>query len=238
MRAPAIAALALCAATTSWAGPKEDARAAYDAGVEAYRALRYLEAASKFEAAYALDPDPGFLFNIAQSYRLGRSCKKAIEYYDRFSQAVPNPPEPEALQRYRYEAVTCASSEPAPAPRTRVVERDVPFVRRWTTWAIPAGASAGVAIVFAVVGARAKSKVDEIRDCGVVQQENCPFTYADALRWETRGKRDNLISYIALGATGGFAVTAVIMKVTEPARFVVVPDVGPDQVGLSITGRL
>ncbi len=34
-------------------------------------------AAERFELAYELDPDPAYLFNLAQAYRLGNVCAKS-----------------------------------------------------------------------------------------------------------------------------------------------------------------
>ena len=224
----------LCVATTVWAGPKpkEDAAATFQQGAEAYGAGRYLEAAAKFEAAYALDPDPAYLFNIAQAYRLAQSCKRAVKYYDRFTAAVPNPPDPEALGRYRREAEVCAANPAPQTPATRVVERPVPRIRRWTTWVVPAGISAGVALGFGIDGVLAHRRRDTIiSDSGANR-------FQDAKDEDARYHRDFLVLDVALVATGAFAVTAVVMMSTEPSTFVVVPVVGAEQVGLSISGRL
>src|SRR5688500_16608759 len=101
MLARALLLVSLCTTSSSWATPSDDARTAYQAATTAYANGRYGDAAERFKEAYSLDPDPGYLFNIAQAYRLGQLCANAVDYYDRFLAAVPDPPERDAVVRYR-----------------------------------------------------------------------------------------------------------------------------------------
>jgi hypothetical protein len=63
---------------------KDAARSEWRRGTTAYDLGRYEEAASHYEAAYTLVQDPGFLFNIAQSYRMGGRLSQALERYRAF----------------------------------------------------------------------------------------------------------------------------------------------------------
>lgn len=53
-------------------------------GNTAYNLGRFDEAADQFSKAYEAWPQPEFLYNIAQSYRLGGNCKQALHFYKRF----------------------------------------------------------------------------------------------------------------------------------------------------------
>jgi tetratricopeptide (TPR) repeat protein len=56
----------------------------YTKGDTAYNLGRYADAADWFTKAYEAWPQPEFLYNIAQSYRLGGNCKQALHFYKRF----------------------------------------------------------------------------------------------------------------------------------------------------------
>lgn len=53
-------------------------------GNTAYNLGHFGEAADLFSKAYEAWPQPEFLYNIAQSYRLGLNCKQALHFYKRF----------------------------------------------------------------------------------------------------------------------------------------------------------
>ena len=53
-------------------------------GNTAYNLGHFDDAADQFSKAYEAWPQPEFLYNIAQSYRLGLHCKQALHFYKRF----------------------------------------------------------------------------------------------------------------------------------------------------------
>lgn len=55
-----------------------------DKGKKAYNLGRFDEATELFSKAYEAWPQPEYLYNIAQSYRLGGNCKQALYLYKRF----------------------------------------------------------------------------------------------------------------------------------------------------------
>jgi hypothetical protein len=61
-----------------------EAEGFYKEGDKAYNLGRYEDAAGWFIKAYEAWPLPEFLYNIAQSYRLGGNCKQALHFYKRF----------------------------------------------------------------------------------------------------------------------------------------------------------
>jgi hypothetical protein len=64
--------------------PEQVAEQYFNQGNTAYNLARYDEAAAAFTKAYEALPLPEFLYNIAQSYRLGGNCKQALHFYKRF----------------------------------------------------------------------------------------------------------------------------------------------------------
>lgn len=115
-------ALLLCTASLAAAQPaKTAATAAYKEGQQRYAAGEYRAAAAKFTEAYAADPDPVYLFNIAQAYRFARDCREAARYYRQFLTVVEHPPNADRIRRYLDEMDGCVRREstvapPAPAP--------------------------------------------------------------------------------------------------------------------------
>lgn len=89
-------------------------------GQQRYAAGEYLTAAEKFVAAYELDPDPAYLFNIAQAYRLGNACAKAAKYYREFLGAVSSAPNLAKVQQYIEQSDACAKTQ-QPLPTEPVI---------------------------------------------------------------------------------------------------------------------
>jgi tetratricopeptide (TPR) repeat protein len=86
-------AVALLAATLAWSAPAsgdpaEGARL-YAEGAQLYAGGKYREAADSFRRAYEADPLPRYLYNQAQSERLGGDCAAAVGHYQRFLELAP-----------------------------------------------------------------------------------------------------------------------------------------------------
>lgn len=82
-------ALALCgfAPRVAWAADaaaKAAASKAYKNGTTAYQEARYDDAIAQYQAGYQAVPQPVFLFNIAQAYRLSNRAEQALEFYQRY----------------------------------------------------------------------------------------------------------------------------------------------------------
>jgi len=60
---------------------RQDARRHYDRATAAFGLGKYEEAATEYEAAFDLKPDPALLYNAAQAYRLAGRAPRAIELY-------------------------------------------------------------------------------------------------------------------------------------------------------------
>jgi tetratricopeptide (TPR) repeat protein len=104
----------LAVATRAHAEP--DAKAVYAEGEKLYAAGRYLDAAEKFRAAYELDPDPAYLFNVAQAYRFGEDCTDSADYYHRFLAKVTSPPNAAKIAAWADEQDACAKKLAATKP--------------------------------------------------------------------------------------------------------------------------
>lgn len=86
------------------AAPDPRARAAYEAGVDHFKAKRYAEAIGEFTRAQRMDPSPILLFNIARAFedwaRESGEWDKyadALEYYRLYLEAAPNAPDAKAV---------------------------------------------------------------------------------------------------------------------------------------------
>jgi tetratricopeptide (TPR) repeat protein len=105
-------------AVASRAHAERDAKAVYADGEKLYAAGRYLDAAEKFRTAYGIDPDPAYLFNVAQAYRFGEDCAKSAEFYHQFLAKVPSPPNAAKIVAWADEQEACARQLAAAKPVT------------------------------------------------------------------------------------------------------------------------
>jgi tetratricopeptide (TPR) repeat protein len=64
--------------------PKARADALSDEAVQKFEAKEYDAAVALFEDAYAIDPQPNYLFNIGRVYEEKGDLEKAVEFYQRF----------------------------------------------------------------------------------------------------------------------------------------------------------
>jgi tetratricopeptide (TPR) repeat protein len=108
-----------CMLALAVAGPSRESKAAIARAEEHFLAEEYDQASVAFAEAYALDPDPKFLYARAQAERLHGDCATAVDLYERF--LATDPPEPAsteaALNRERCQELLAAErTPPAPPP--------------------------------------------------------------------------------------------------------------------------
>ena len=87
------AALALVLALTASAAAEtnvEQARGHFKQGKAFQDAGVYERAAEEYKLAYAADPRPEMLFNIAQAYRLAKLAVQALDYFKQYLDKQPN----------------------------------------------------------------------------------------------------------------------------------------------------
>jgi tetratricopeptide (TPR) repeat protein len=82
MKTAAIAILIAALETSALAAPT--AEDLYNQGQTAYDKADYPTAIADWQQSYKLSGASGLLFNLAQAYRLGGQCKKALFTYQRF----------------------------------------------------------------------------------------------------------------------------------------------------------
>lgn len=126
MKALALTCLVLFAATAFAQPNKVEAERAYTYGQSLYLEEDFVGAAHHFKRAYELDPDPVYLFNIAQAYRLGKKCKESSEYYNRFLVEAPQAPNEAAVRSYIVEVDACAQAQAIPTVAPAPIEPPSP----------------------------------------------------------------------------------------------------------------
>jgi tetratricopeptide (TPR) repeat protein len=87
----------------------------YERGVSAYRNARYDEAIEAFNRAYAVDPAPILVFNIAQAYWKKSDRQPALEAYRRYLILDPSAPN-RAQVETRIQELTGTAPALAPSP--------------------------------------------------------------------------------------------------------------------------
>ncbi|MGE0867849.1 MAG: hypothetical protein AB7P03_04780 [Kofleriaceae bacterium] len=146
------------------AGPSADAAAEFAKGSAAYQALRYGEAAERFEAAYRLDPDPSYLFNAAQAYRLARACAKAKAVFDQFLALTAESRHDDKVMLYVDDAAACAAEQERLLAAARVGD---PRTGRTKRIAGVATAVTGVGLLATgtYLALRARSRSEDFDEC-------------------------------------------------------------------------
>jgi tetratricopeptide (TPR) repeat protein len=94
VRSPRTAAVSLlllaCLARPAAAASGKDAKRIYEEATAAFGLGKYAVAAEKYEAAFAIRPDPALLYNAAQSYRLAGNKPRALELYRNYVRLYPD----------------------------------------------------------------------------------------------------------------------------------------------------
>jgi tetratricopeptide (TPR) repeat protein len=80
----ALAVLAVLAPTVASADKISDAKEHYKQGTAAYALGKYAEAATHYEAAFELSPDPALLYNAAQAHRIAGNKQRALTLYQSY----------------------------------------------------------------------------------------------------------------------------------------------------------
>jgi hypothetical protein len=110
---------------------------------------------------------------------------------------------------------------PPPAPRT-------PILRRWVTWAIPAGLAAGATGFLFVDAKLAHDRLDDIL-------AGSSMHYLDEAEEERRRWRGHTISaWVGVGVTAALATTAIVMATHRPQAVRVTPSVGSDHASVQL----
>jgi Tetratricopeptide repeat len=79
-----LAVVIVMAGAAADAGPLDEAKQHYQRGLAAYALGNYTQAASEYEQAFAIQPDPALLYNAAQAYRLSGNSTRALFLYQNY----------------------------------------------------------------------------------------------------------------------------------------------------------
>lgn len=212
-------------------------------GTAFYQQRDYRRAIERFIQAYAMDPDPNLLFNIARSYERLGEVDAAIEKYEQFlntpgadasgrsraqesvralreSKSASSAAPPAASQG---EAAAPASSSGASAPAQEDGGRSM------LPWVVLGGG-----VVFTTVGVSlyllGASDHNEVTDARGYGEANAvvPMTRAEAEDLVSSGDTKKLLGGIGLGVGGALLTTYVILLATSGSSS------GPDDVAFAV----
>ncbi|MET0409653.1 MAG: tetratricopeptide repeat protein [Polyangiaceae bacterium] len=219
-------------------------------GTAFYQQRDYRRAIERFIQAYAIDPDPNLLFNVARSYERLGEVDAAIEKYEQFL----NTPGADASGRSRAQESLRAlrESKSAPAPAASHSGEPVPAASSATSapdasagpsllpWVVLGGG-----VVFTTVGVSlyllGASDHNEVTDARGYGQADAvvPMTRAEAEDLVSSGDTKKLIGGIGLGLGGALLTTYVILLATgsssssEDVAFAVAPTSGGARMSLA-----
>jgi tetratricopeptide (TPR) repeat protein len=107
--------------------PQEQAQAKFAEGKSHYDLAEWDEAVAAFKEAYRLDPDPLFLFNVAQSYRQKGDCSNARTFYKTYLREAPDAYNREKVEK-RIEEMNACAKEPEPEPEVVPEKQPDPII--------------------------------------------------------------------------------------------------------------
>jgi tetratricopeptide (TPR) repeat protein len=199
----------------------------YATGQRLYAAHDYLGAAKHFEAAYKLDPDPAYLFNIAQAYRLGDDCAHAAEWYQRFLDRAQDPPNAAEVRTQLEQQRACAKQKallapksppppPPPPARSTAAARDPK-----RTYAYVAGGVGVAALAVAGVFTWDGNYLANAREERCNADHPCDDPIFED--YEHRGKRANIIAATSYAVGGAALAGGVALYLLSRSRLAVVP---------------
>ncbi|MGE5183307.1 MAG: tetratricopeptide repeat protein [Acidobacteriota bacterium] len=90
---------------------QDQAQALYAEGARHYTLREYPQAIDAFKHAYALFPEPTFLFDIAQAYRLLGDCDNAAGFYRNYIHAKPDADDRDQADKLATDMEACAADQ-------------------------------------------------------------------------------------------------------------------------------
>jgi tetratricopeptide (TPR) repeat protein len=220
--------MVLLASSVAIAQPEKiKAEAAARDGQQRYQAGEYQLAAERFELAYELDPDPAYLFNLAQAYRLGNQCAKSAAAYRKLLGIVSSGPNVAKVEQYVQQMDACAKTQapvtptapPPPVEESRPVPPPLPVAKKGNAPFLYAGIGVTtLGVVALAVGGLAMKKVADLeaereRVCVPSCTWSAVKARADALDADGhRYQRRMLIGYIGGGLAVGAGIALILLS--------------------------
>jgi tetratricopeptide (TPR) repeat protein len=232
-------ALGALAATAARADSAK-ATAYFEKGTRLYQVGEYERALVEFKAGHVEEPDPSFLFNIAQCHRQMGQPKEAITFYKRFLSLSPDTPmrgdverkikELEEESRKQAEVAPAPpplATRPAPSPAAPL--QPVPEVEtrqsasgassRWPLW-LGAAVTLGLAAAATTMTLTTNSRYNDLRETCARTTEGCSNSQISDIR--NRGRAINvlwgltgvsaLLTGIGIYASSDTATASVAMR--------------------------
>jgi tetratricopeptide (TPR) repeat protein len=244
-----VAALALAAspahgqagAAKPSATSEQQARELSEMGQRHFDLGEYDDAIHKYRAAYRLDPRPGLLFNLGQSYRLKGDCVSAQAMYRGYLRLEPESRYKALVEQHLASLERCAREQAAAGRRaaddpstTSDDVRDPGRTRR-----IAGVATAGVGVLLIGAGGWfALDARDAADDVSAAYDQGGDWEDIEAI--DARGRRSEKIAVVCAGA-GAIAVVAGVglyvlgHRAERAAQVSVQPRPGGGTVGVSWT---
>ena len=240
------AALALVLALSASAAAEtnvEKARGHFKQGKAFQDAGVFERAAEEYKLAYAADPRPEMLFNIAQAYRLAKRAPEALDYFKQYLDKQPNGSGADEARRHvvtltkQIDEETAAKAAPPPTtlppvgPPSVVAPREPPEPggRGLRIAGIVTGSVGLVAVAYGVkLGLDARGAASDITD------HEGPWTDDDQRTFE-RGERANRNMKIAYAIGGALVIGGGVMYFFG-RRAAAAPVVTDESASLVVTG--
>ncbi len=112
--------LALLQPAVGRADASNDAKQHFEEATKLFNLGEFDHAATEYREAYKAKPDPVFLYNIAQSYRLGNNLQQAIFFYRSYLRNAPHAPNRREVEDriHKLETQLALTSQPPNSPAT------------------------------------------------------------------------------------------------------------------------
>jgi tetratricopeptide (TPR) repeat protein len=180
------------------------ARALYEQGIRHYNLNEHDEAIAAFKEGYKLSGSAGFLYNIAQAYRLKGDCAQALSFYRNYLRADPQADNRAAVEARIAAMAECVQATP-PSPRAAPLPPAAPVRGGGLRVAglVVAGiglAAAGTSVYFGLDARHAADDLSTRYETGGTWDQAAHDT-------EARGQRSQALM-LALSITGGAAIVA------------------------------
>lgn len=203
MRSGVLVVVALLFSMPARADKSSEAREHYQNATAHFAVGEFAQAATEYQAAYMLKPDPALLYNAAQSYRLANNPDKALILYKNYLQLYPNEPNADEVRRQidkLKEAIAAAETAKTSPPTGTTEPKQLPPAPA------PAPEQPAAAQEAAPAPAVAQTPITAKRETPIYK------------KWW-------LWTIVGVVVAGGVVTTAVLL--TRPSNWSNAPDVGP-----------
>jgi tetratricopeptide (TPR) repeat protein len=188
-----------------------EAFALFEESRELYREGRFAEAADRLERAYAIDPAPVLLYNLARARESNGDVDQAIDAYRRYLEEEPSTRDRgaierrlETLERQRAERLAAENPREPPPPVVVVAPESGPSAWPWITLGV-GGASL---IAATLMGVFASASHDD----AVAEP-----SFSQAVSLQDRAETFALTANVLFAAGGAIAIAGLVWGILDLA---------------------